>query len=54
MSAAAAVRQVRVGDLDMTVVVQGSGTDLVLLHGGGEGADVLAALQGLLAPASSP
>ena len=49
MSGPADARQVRIGDLDMTVVVQGSGPDLVLLHGGGEGADGLAALQGLLA-----
>lgn len=49
MSGPAEVRQVRIGDLDMTVAVQGSGPDLVLLHGGGEGADGLAALQGLLA-----
>lgn len=49
MTEPAEVRQVQVGDLEMTVVVQGSGPDLVLLHGGGEGADGLAALQGLLA-----
>ena len=49
MSVSTEVRHVRVGDLEMTVVVQGSGPDLVLLHGGGEGADGLAALQGLLA-----
>ena len=41
-------RQVRVGDLAMTVVVEGDGRDLVLLHGGGEGADGLADLRGLL------
>jgi pimeloyl-ACP methyl ester carboxylesterase len=40
--------QVQVGDLDMTVVVEGAGPDLVLLHGGGEGAEGLAELRGLL------
>jgi len=49
MTESAAVRQMAMGDLEMTVVVQGSGPDLVLLHGGGEGTDGLAALQGLLA-----
>lgn len=49
MTESAAVRQMAIGDLEMTVVVQGSGPDLVLLHGGGEGADGFAALQGLLA-----
>ena len=42
------IRQVRVGDLEMTVVVEGDGADLVLLHGGGEGADGLAELRGRL------
>ena len=42
------VRGVRVGDLDMTVVVDGEGRDLLLLHGGGEGADGLAELGALL------
>jgi len=42
------VRRVQVGDLDMTVVVDGEGRDLLLLHGGGEGADGLAELGALL------
>lgn len=49
MTASAEVRQVRVGDLEMAVVVQGAGPDLVLLHGGGVGADVLTGLQERLA-----
>ena len=44
-------RQVRVADLDMTVVVEGAGRDLVLLHGGGEGAEGLVDLRGLLVAA---
>jgi len=46
---AAALRRVQVGDLDMAVVIEGAGPDLVLLHGGGDGADGMAALQARLA-----
>lgn len=43
-------RRIRVGGLDMAVVVDGAGPDLVLLHGGGDGPDGMEALQRMLAP----
>ncbi len=48
MTASAEIRQVRVGDLEMAVVVHGAGPNLVLLHGGGEGADGLNGLEPFL------
>ncbi len=46
---AAELHRVQVGDLDMAVMIEGAGDDLVLLHGGGDGADGMAALQTRLA-----
>ncbi len=46
---AAELQRVQVGALDMAVVIEGAGPDVVLLHGGGDGADGMAALQTRLA-----